>query len=220
MVGGSGHDLVAKGLASPTDLHQGAPRDPRDRKEQILRTAVQLFYEQGFAETTMQDIGRAVGLLKGSLYHHIRSKEQLLFEILRDLHSTSLALIDQIDYDSNAPLEQLDIFLRGLTVHGGRNAIRLTIFFRDFRYLSDNQQREIISEREIYNHAVRRLIAKAQHLGQVHAAIDSKLAAIIALDVCAGVHQWYRVDGPRSIESIAEESAGLTISGIRGYVPA
>lgn len=52
------------------------------RREQIVYAAASLFSEQGYHGTSMQDIGTRVGLLKGSLYAHVASKEELLLEIL------------------------------------------------------------------------------------------------------------------------------------------
>ena len=59
-------------------------RSPRE--QQILDAAAVVFYEKGYAAASIQDVADAVGILKGSLYYYIDSKEDLLFEILRDAH--------------------------------------------------------------------------------------------------------------------------------------
>lgn len=55
-----------------------------DRKTEILRAASNLFIIQGYHATSLSAVASAVGLLKGSLYHHIDSKEDLLTEIIVD----------------------------------------------------------------------------------------------------------------------------------------
>ena len=200
----------------------GARRLPRKggtdapgRRQQILDVATQLFYERGFSETSMQDIGEAVGLLKGSLYYHISAKEEMLFEILRDLHHTSLELVQRVQFDTGEPLEQLTAYLVGLASYAGRNAIRLAIFIRDFRFLLPEQQREIIAERDVYTQVARRLIEEAQALGQVSPTLDAKIMAMTALSATSGVHEWYRPAGNQPIERVAEAIVGVLIRGLR-----
>lgn len=200
--------------ARPSDAER------HDRRKQILDVATRLFHERGFTETSMQDIGEAVGLLKGSLYYYISAKEEMLFEVLRDLHVTSLELTRRVEYGTQAPLEQLRAYLIGLTTYAGHNAIRLAIFIRDFRFLSTDQQRQIIAERDVYTHVARKLIAEAQALGQVSTEICPKTMGMTALSATEGVHEWYRPDGERPIEEIAEEVAGVFISGIRNFAKA
>jgi len=53
-------------------------------REVIADVAVRLFGEHGYTGTTMRDIAEAVGVLPGSLYAHIDSKETLLLEIVKD----------------------------------------------------------------------------------------------------------------------------------------
>lgn len=189
----------------------------RDRRKQILDVATRLFYENGFSETSMQDIGEEVGLLKGSLYYYINAKEEMLFEVLRDLHVVSLELTRKVEFGTQTPLEQLRAYLIGLTTYAGHNAIRLAIFLRDFRFLSPDQQRQIIAERDVYTQVARQLIEEAQQLGQVSNELCPKTMGMTALSATEGVHKWYRPSGERPIEAIAEEVAGVIISGIRNF---
>lgn len=165
----------------------------------------------------MQDIGREVGLLKGSLYHHFGSKEEMLFEVLRDLHDTSLELVEQVAFGTPEPLEQLRAYLEGLVCHAGRDAVRLTIFFRDFRFLAPEQQGRIIEERDIYRHVAERLIGEAQRMGQVDARADARIMAMTALSACGGVREWYRPDGRQSIEVIAADIVAVVIGGMKSF---
>ena len=71
-------------------------------KELIIEKACQVFRERGYSYTTMADIGKACGLLKGSIYYHFSSKEELMLQVLitdyeyaKD-HVYSLAYLDQL----------------------------------------------------------------------------------------------------------------------------
>ena len=63
---------------------------PSARYLEILDAAADLFFHKGFGATTTQDVADAVGLLKGSLYHHIGSKEDLLVGIIDDVHAAAM----------------------------------------------------------------------------------------------------------------------------------
>ncbi|MFN4100613.1 MAG: TetR/AcrR family transcriptional regulator, partial [Pararhodobacter sp.] len=56
--------------------------DPDKSRDRLLAAAAQLFRQQGYAATTVREIGAATGLLSGSLFHHVRSKEDILFAVM------------------------------------------------------------------------------------------------------------------------------------------
>jgi TetR/AcrR family transcriptional repressor of nem operon len=77
-------------------------------KEDIVRNALLVFKEQGYHHTTMSDIGKACGLLKGSLYHHFSGKEQLMEAVLENLNQYYEKKIFQIaDNPDLAPADKL-----------------------------------------------------------------------------------------------------------------
>ena len=62
--------------------HGGAR--PRDRE--VIEVATRIFWEKGYSGTSVQDVADALGMLKGSLYYYIDSKEDLLERIFEDSH--------------------------------------------------------------------------------------------------------------------------------------
>src|ERR1700679_3195574 len=66
----------------------GAPATPKGRRRdrEVLRAATTVFYERGYASATVQDVADALGMLKGSLYYYIDSKEDLLYRLLLEIH--------------------------------------------------------------------------------------------------------------------------------------
>lgn len=188
----------------------------QERWRQILEVATRLFKQQGFAGTSMQIVSDEVGLLKGSLYYYVSSKEELLFEVLRDLHIGGVKIVEDIKFDSGDPIQELKIYLRCLTIYAGMNRARLTIFLRDFHFIALEQQKKIIAERDMYEMAAFRLIEEAKALGQIDASISSKVAAFSILGATSVTHEWYRPDGPLALETIGDQVAATIISGLTG----
>lgn len=206
----------ASGTAPAKTSRKYHPKS-RDRWNRILEVATELFLERGFAGTSMQDISDKVELKKGSLYYYVESKEQLLFEILRDLHHGGVALVANVNFESNDPLGELRAFLVQICIYAGKHADRLGIFQRDFDFLDAEQQREIIVERFMYRDSAVKLLDRAVALGQVAPALHVKSAAQVVLRGAATVSEWFRPGGELAIEQVAVQTAKLMIAGLTNY---
>lgn len=214
-------ELSPLAISRPAPTHAKPPRRARagsqlsqERWQQILDVATRLFKQQGFAGTSMQIVSDEVGLLKGSLYYYVSSKEELLFEILRDLHLNGIKIIEEIAFESDDPLRELTAYLRKLTIYAGQHRDRLRIFLRDFHFVPEAQQERIIAERDMYEVAAFRLIEEAKARGLIDASINSKVAAFSALGATSVTHEWYRPNGPVALEVIGQQIAEMIVAGL------
>jgi AcrR family transcriptional regulator len=187
--------------------------DAEERWHQILESATKLFRRKGFAGTTMQDVSDAVGLLKGSLYHYIRSKEELLFHVLKGLHIDAEQIIEMVDFNSGEPIEQLRLYLKNAAIFGGHNADRLTIFLRDFDHIPPERRQEILIERELFAQTVERLLDEADKAGLLRQGLDLRLIATLVSGAISSTHVWLNPKGRRPIEEAADEISHVLIEG-------
>ena len=82
-------------------------------KEKILQESAKLFKIKGYYNTTMSDIANACGLLKGSIYHHFKSKDDIGLETLKYIHSYFDEDIFKIAYQKNmTPYKQIKLFVK------------------------------------------------------------------------------------------------------------
>jgi AcrR family transcriptional regulator len=189
-------------------------QDSQERWQQILEVSTDLFRRKGFVGTSMQDVSDAVGLLKGSLYYYIRSKEDLLFEILKGLHNDGQEIVDSVEFNSADPLGQLRLYLKRCAMFSGNNADRLVIFQRDFENIPEDRRKEIISDREMYALTVRRLISEAKTKKIVSAELDVSLAAKLISSAITSTHEWLHPNGRRPLDDASEEVAKLLTGGL------
>src|SRR5918998_4117092 len=82
------------------------------RRSQLTREAARLFAERGYHGTSIGDLAKALGVQKGSLYAHIQSKQDLLYETMRDGAAAFHAALDAIPDDVPA-VEKIRLALRG-----------------------------------------------------------------------------------------------------------
>ena len=203
-------DRKIPGAAAKRVLDTAAP--PR-RRQEILRVATALFAERGYHATSMQDIGDALGVQRGSLYHHIQSKEDLLFEILRSCSTTLLEAAEPI---VASPIPAAEKFTRFIEAHldtliSLRPEFRVLI--RELKSLPPARREKIIKYRDRYEHLVRRIIAEGVAAGE-YRRVDSKYAGFVVLGACNWVSSWYSPRGSLSRAEIAREFADLLLGGI------
>lgn len=189
-------------------------RPPRRRRHEVLETAARVFHEKGYESTSIQDIADAVGILKGSLYYYITSKEDLLFEILQGVHQEAMKNIDIAKSTPGDALQKIRAFVTLHVTHNAKNLIKMAIFFHDFRSLGEERRKVIVQERDLYDRALRDLIAAGQREGIVCPDLDPKLTAIEILGMMNWIYHWYKQGGPLSPSQVANAMADFVVAGI------
>jgi AcrR family transcriptional regulator len=186
-----------------------APRATRKRRAEVVDAAARAFHEKGYEATSIQDIADGVGLLKGSVYYYISSKEDVLFELLQEAHHSAFqSVLEAIDFDGD-PLQRLRAFVTALARYNADNAVRMGILLHDYRSLSEPRKRLILDQRDRYHEVLRALIEDGQDQGVVCAEIDPKLATLAVMGMINTIYQWYRPAGELGAEQISAAYADL-----------
>lgn len=189
-------------------------REVGSRFEDIVDAAARLFSEKGYAATSIQDIADSVGMLKGSLYHYIHTKEDLLDAVIHEAHQHTAALgVEALEMQGDA-LERLryvvQIHLTGAT----GNLAKVKVFYQEAKFLPPERLGTILATRDSYEHSIRQIIADGQREGTVAAHLDPTLTAIAILAVLNSVQQWFRTDGPRSLEEVTASFTDLVVRSV------
>lgn len=182
-------------------------------RDQIMAAAVQIFSQKGFHATSMQDIATAVNLQKGSLYHHISSKQEILVEVLD--HALDL-LIERMQQVMDAPLppderlrRAIEVYLTTLLEHRDLAAVLLL----EHRSLDPQYHARHIPRRDRYELLWRFLIQQGLDAG-VFCCADPSLAAKALLGVMNWTITWYRESGAFRPHDLAVQYSNLFLSGL------
>jgi AcrR family transcriptional regulator len=208
-------------MTQPSDEMSPWPRRPLtpskadERYAQIYETAARLFYEKGYARTSLQDLANAVGLQKGSLYHYIDSKEDLLFGITEYAHSFFLSLVEGIDQEELTPLGRLERTLRRHAEFAAEHFHVTAAFYNDRRSLSPERQQRVVDTRDAYEAKLRQLVRDGQAAGQIAPELDPRMAVFGVLGMVNWINHWYRPDGPQSAGEISDVFATLCVRALR-----
>lgn len=190
------------------------PSPRRNRDEEVLAAAVQVFSQKGYAAASLQDVADAVGLLKGSLYHYISSKESLLYRIFQESHEEGSVLMAAVDDLGLSPDAKLREFVRRLTLFYEQNRERASLYFSEWRHLTGADLDTVMQQRRDFELYVRAIVSDAHERGLTNPDLDVKLATRYLLTAVNGVILWYRPEGPLPAEDIAEQIAELACSSV------
>jgi AcrR family transcriptional regulator len=184
------------------------------RRSELTRQAARLFAEKGYHGTSIGDLADAMGVQKGSLYAHIQSKADLLWEVARDGAAAFHEALDTIPDDLPAA-EKVRLALR---VHLRVVAEQLdvaTVFVREWRYLEGKRRDEFLTERRRYEERFRAFFAEGRELGGLRTDLDDQTATLLALSATNWAYTWIRPD--TDTDELADRFFGLLLDGMRGY---
>jgi AcrR family transcriptional regulator len=177
--------------------------------------AAQLFSDKGYAATSIQDIADNVGMLKGSLYHYIHTKEDLLDAVIHEAHQHTAGVgVEALALDGDALAKLTYVIERHLTEATGKNQAKVRVFYQEAKFLPPERLASILATRDSYEHAIRRIICAGQDEGTVASHLDPTLTAIAILAVLNSVQQWFRPDGPRSVEEVTASFTDLILRSV------
>lgn len=186
---------------------------PDTRKEQIYRAASMLFSERGYRATSVRDIARELDLQGGSLYAHISSKEDVLWEIIARVAESFFTAVQPIAEGDRPADERLRAMVHAHVGVVVNELARAAVFFQDWRHLSEPRKREVLALRDGYEALFRSVIADGIVTGDF-AARDPRLASIFVLTALNSIPGWFRADGGRMADEVADEFANLILDGL------
>ena len=202
-------------MSAPARRPRPVPR--RNRDTQIIEAAVTVFSEKGYAAASLQDVADSVGLLKGSLYHYISSKESLLFRIFQESHEQAGVLMAAVDALGLPPDEQLREFVRRLTLYYLENRERASLYFSEWRHLTGDDRTTVQKQRREFDAYVRGMISRAKERGLTREDLDVQLASFYLVAAVNGVLIWYRPGGRSPAIRIADEVADMSCAAVLSH---
>ncbi|HEX2025727.1 MAG TPA: TetR/AcrR family transcriptional regulator [Actinomycetota bacterium] len=178
------------------------------RRERILEEAARLFGRRGYHATSMRDIGEATGLLAGSLYAHIASKEDLLYEIVVQAGTDFIARLEEVEASERAPEERLRMAMRAHVSVLAGNVDAAWVFHHEWKALTGERRDEVRGLRRRYESLWDGIVA------DLPGATDRRFARLLVLSAANWTYTWYRPEGPLTPEEVADRFTDLLLAGL------
>ncbi|HJQ02525.1 MAG TPA: TetR/AcrR family transcriptional regulator [Jatrophihabitans sp.] len=184
-------------------------------RQRIVAAAVALFAEQGYDATSVNQVVVRAGVAKGALYHHFQSKDDLLYEVYRELVDRQLAGLHAILARGLDPASTLRALIDDLVVTTAASAAEAKVFARESHRLGDANQARVRAARRSIHDAVIELVRNGQASGDFAPVASPEMVSFTLFGVINGLPVWYRPDGPKRAEELAAELAALILAALR-----
>jgi AcrR family transcriptional regulator len=194
----------------------GPGRPARRRDGDVLEAAVKVFYERGYSDATVQDVADELGILKGSLYHYIETKEDLLFQLIEGVHTEVLLILEEVQVVADLdPLERLELYVRRQVEYNIGNLARISVYYHDLDRLTGERLAYVKDSRRAHTDFVADLIGEAQKKNLTKNSEDPRLLANCVFGTIIWTYRWFR-PGRMSRKAVVDTCVQQALHGVAG----
>lgn len=173
---------------------------PRGR---LLLGAAYLFYKQGYDKTTVRQLGEFIGIQSGSLFHHFKSKDDILATVMEQTIIYNFARLKKAAERSNDPEQQLrDLIRAELISITGDTGAAMAVLVHEWFALSKEKQDYLLKMRNEYEQIWLDVIEKLRALGKVKH--DAFIWRRLVGGSISWTVTWYRPEGKVKIDELTE----------------
>lgn len=191
-------------------IDQGIINAPDSAKGRLLQAAATLFKEKGYERTTVRDLGKAVGIQSGSLFHHYPNKEAILRAVMEETILLNTELMKAAIAQSSQPEDKVLALIQcELNSVLGETGAAMTVLVYEWRSLSEENQQYILKLRGIYEDLWISTLKEAKAAGSV--VIDPFVLRRLLTGALSWTVNWYRQEGDLTIDQLAQMTLSLAI---------
>ena len=149
-------------------VDHGQLTDPDSARGKLLQTAAHLFRNKGFERTTVRDLASAVGIQSGSLFHHFKSKDDILRAVMEETIRYNTALMRAALAEAGGVRERVLALIRcELQSIMGGSGEAMAVLVYEWRSLSQEGQRQVLALRDIYEDLWLEVLGQAKDAGYI-----------------------------------------------------
>ena len=191
-----------------------AKNESASRERDIVATAARLFKEKGYRATTLEDIAAAVGMLKGSLYYYIRSKEELLYLVVRDPIREVYSELEAIVAADLPFTEKIAQAIANHMTVFHLHYPHIAVYLHDYRHLMDKLEQNVIETPKQYQRLWDTLLRQGIATGEIRNDVDVTMTGYALLGMCNWAYRWYNPAGRLSPQEVADVFTKIALQGL------
>lgn len=184
-----------------------------ETKRMIMAVAAKLFAERGYDGVGISEVGEATGFGKGALYYHIKSKEDLLFDIMTVYMMDLIAAARAIAASDLSATARLGALSNSFMAIMFGNQAEMTVCFREVHALGDMRQKDVLLLHSEYLDIWTRIFNDGAASGEFRPMTRLEVKALLGMFFYSFL--WVKTDGPIGVETIAGMFADLTRRAVR-----
>ena len=191
-------------------IDSGQLTDPDSARGKLLQTAAHLFRNKGFERTTVRDLASAVGIQSGSIFHHFKSKDEILQAVMEQTIRYNTALMRAALAEAGSVRERLRALIRCelQSIMGGTGEAMAVLVY-EWRSLSAQGQAQVLALRDIYEHLWLEVLGQAKDAGYIRG--DVFITRRFLTGALSWTTTWFRAEGGMSLDELAEQALILVL---------
>jgi AcrR family transcriptional regulator len=189
------------------------------RQAKLIKAAGKIFQEKGFRAASINDMAKAVGIDRASLYYYTSGKEELFQEVVREAALQNVEMVESIRADAGKPLEKLERFIVAVMASYEQHYPYLFAYVQeDMAQIAGKRTKwakEMSELSKRFNDALVAIIEDGFADGSLDKSAGN--AAIVALGIvgmCNWSHRWFKPGGAQTAESIGRSFARIVLRGL------
>lgn len=184
-------------------------------KRRLQAAAVDRFYSQGYARTTVDDIVAEAGVSKGAFYHHFRSKDEVFAQIQMELINELIAHFEDIVRSNDTASARLEAIVDTMVHTTVDDRAIVTVWSREGEDLASELRASILVLRDRLGAILVNTIAEGMASGEFKRCGEPRVLAFGVVGMCTWVQKWFHVEGTLSVDELAEQYSQLVLNGLR-----
>ena len=185
------------------------------RKEQVIRSAAELFREKGYAASSMRDLAQKLGIEAASLYSHIKSKEEILQHLCFDMAAEFRKSLMDVEKKNVSATEKLRLGIIGHIQVMAKDLTASAVFMNEHRHLSQPYLREFLFLRINYINRFKTIIEEGTRTGEFKDTIDKKLAVMTLFSSLNWMPMWYDPASKIDPQNLGQQLADMLVNGLK-----
>jgi AcrR family transcriptional regulator len=185
------------------------------RKEQVIRSAAELFREKGYAASSMRDLAQKLGIEAASLYSHIKSKEEILQQLCFDMATEFRKSLAEVEKKNLSATEKLRLGIIGHIQVMAKDLTASAVFMNEHRHLSQPYLRDFLLLRINYINRFKAIIEEGARLGEFKDSIDKKLAVMTLFSSLNWMPMWYDPSSKIDSSELGQQLADMLVNGLK-----
>ncbi|MCU0598342.1 MAG: TetR/AcrR family transcriptional regulator [Desulfobacterales bacterium] len=187
----------------------------KDKMDEILDAALSLFNKKGYLRTSMTDIANALNLTKGGLYHHVIKKEDLLKLAHERMTDAFIKGFRQSVKPADNPQKKLASWLKEHILLMQEYQPHIKVFFTELDNLKHSPYfKTIVAKRDEIFDSLYDILVEGQQEKIFREDIHPRILTFLIMGMLNWFYQWYKPDGPRSLEKILGDVKNLVFGGV------
>ena len=192
-------------------VDNGQLTDPDSARGKLLQMAAHLFRNKGYERTTVRDLASAVGIQSGSIFHHFKSKDEILRSVMEETIRYNTALMRAELAQATSVRERVLALIRcELQSIMGGSGEAMAVLVYEWRSLSESGQAQVLALRDIYEQLWLQVLGEAKDAGLIRG--DLFITRRFLTGALSWTTTWFRPEGSMNLDQLADEALILVLT--------